>query len=220
MEIDKKIKTIFAGTPNISTPLLKRLFDDERFDVKLVITQVDKPAGRKMELMPPPVKSVAEKLAIPIFQPENINTPESIEKISRFAPDIIIVMAYGQILSKEILDIPQFGCLNIHASILPKYRGASPVQSALLGQETETGICLMRMEQKMDTGPVYEEFRTSIEPNDNSITLSEKLAYLASHNIPDAIFKVTQGKLSPTPQNESGATYCQRILKTEGLINW
>jgi methionyl-tRNA formyltransferase len=215
-----KIKTIFIGTAEIGVPLLKSISNDNRFDVNLVITQIDKTAGRKMELTPSPIKKAAKRLMLTIFQPENINKTESIEKIERFSPELIIVFAYGQILSKRILDIPKYGCLNVHASILPKYRGASPIQSTLLGQENESGISLMKMEEKMDTGPIYKAFPISIEENDNSISLTEKLAHLASENIPDEIINIIENNLNPVPQKESNASYCQKILKTEGLIDW
>lgn len=216
----EKIKIIFAGTADVATPLLRKLFKDENFELMLVITQVDKPAGRKMELTSSPIKVVANELDIPLFQPENINDSSSIKRISSLKPDIIVVMAYGQIVSKEILDIPTFNCLNVHASILPKYRGASPIQSAILNQEIETGVCLMKMEEKMDTGPVYKEFRTTIESDDNLISLTEKLAHITARNIPNAIVESIENKIEPVKQNEENATYCNKISKSDGLVNW
>lgn len=215
-----KIKIIYAGTPEIATPLLRSLKEDERFEVSLVITQIDRPAGRKMELAPSPVKKEAEKLEIPIFQPNNINNPESVEKIKAENPDAMIVMAYGQILSSDVLNIPKQGCLNIHASLLPKYRGASPIQSAILNQEKETGISIMKMVEKMDAGPVFGKLSTPIEKDDNAITLAAKLTHLATHQSRDIIYSASTGEISPEEQDEGSATYCVKIKKEDGNINW
>lgn len=215
-----KIKIIFTGTAEIATPLLRSLAKDERFEVSLVITQADRPAGRKMELTPSPVKKTAEKLRIPIFQPDNINSPESIEKIKNENADVIIVMAYGQILNTEILNAAKQGCINIHASLLPKYRGASPVQSAILNKEKETGISIMKMAEKMDAGPVFIKISTPIERDDNAITLTEKLAHLAAHQSRDTIYSASIGEINPENQDEKSATYCTKVKKEDGNINW
>ena len=218
--MNKKIKIIFAGTASIATPLLRSLSEDDRFDICLVITQIDKPAGRKMELSHSPVKKEALDLSLNIFQPENINSAESIEKIVSEKPDAIIVMAYGQILSPKVLAIPSQGCLNIHASLLPKYRGASPIQSALLNGDKETGISLMKMAEHMDSGAVYEEFVTAINDSENSIELSAKLGQLTAQKIPDAVFDAVSGKIKPAGQDEKMVTYAVKISKNDGNINW
>jgi methionyl-tRNA formyltransferase len=215
-----KIKLIYAGTAEIATPLLRSLKRDERFEISLVITQIDRPAGRKMEFTPSPVKKEAEKLEIPIFQPDNINDPESIKKIKAENPDVMIVMAYGQILNTDVLNIPKQGCLNIHASLLPKYRGASPIQSALLNQEKETGISIMKMVEKMDAGPVFAKLPAPIEKDDNAIILAEKLAHLAAHQSRDILYSALTEKLKPEEQDEKSATYCIKIKKEDGNINW
>jgi len=215
-----KIKIIFTGTPEIAVPLLKSLSDDERFEVSLVITQADRPAGRKMELTPSPVKKMAEKLSIPIFQPDNINSPESIERIRQENSDAVIVMAYGQILSADVLSAPKQGCINVHASLLPKYRGASPVQSALLNHEKETGISIMKMTEKMDAGPVFARLSTPIEEDDNAIILTEKLAHLAAHQSRDTLYSAINEELEPEAQDQKSATYCTKIKKEDGNINW
>ena len=218
--MDKKIKIIFAGTAEIATPLLHSLKKDERFEVSLVITQKDRPAGRKMELTPSPAKKTAEELGIPVFQPDDINTPESINKIKSENPDSMIVMAYGQILRSDVLNIPKQGCINIHASLLPKYRGASPIQSALLNQEKETGISIMKMAERMDAGPVFAKLPTAIGENDNAITLTEKLAHLSAHQSRDTIYSASTGEINPEKQDEKSATYCTKIKKEDGNINW
>lgn len=219
-DMNEKIKTIFIGTSKIGVPLLKSLNNNDNFDVQLVITQVDRPARRKMELLPPPIKIESTKLSLDIFQPESINDENSIKKIKNINPDVIILFAYGQILKKQILEIPKYGCLNVHGSILPKYRGASPVHAAILGMETKTGICLMKMEEEMDSGPVYKSFTYQIKNNENSLDITNKLADLASKKIPNAIIDVINNKVLPTEQKHSLATYCKKIYKLDGLINW
>ena len=215
-----KISLIFIGTGNIGVPLLEALAEDERFDVKLVITQVDKPAGRKMELTPSPIKQKADELGIEIAQPDKINEVENVKKCEKIKPDMIVLYAYGQILSKELLDIPKFGSINVHASLLPKYRGASPVQQSLLSQDEKTGISIMKMEEKMDSGPVYKQFEIPISDDDDAITLTERLANLSAHETPDLLYAIIQGDLSPTPQDDSQASYCEKIKKSDGKINW
>ena len=215
-----KISLIFIGTGNIGAPLLEALVQDERFDVKLVITQVDKPVGRKLELTPSPIKVKSEELGVESFQPEDINSPDSLKQIKNVAPDMIVLYAYGQILSKELLDIPKLGCINVHASLLPKYRGASPVQQSLLSQDEKTGISIMKMEEKMDSGPVYKQFELPISDDDNALTLTDRLANLSAHETPDLLYTIAQGGLSPTPQDDSQASYCEKIKKSDGQINW
>ena len=207
------------GTAGISAPLLKILSEDNRFDIKLVVTQKDRPAGRKMQLIAPPVKVIAEELSLPVFQPENINTEENINELKKYQPDLILVMAYGQILKEEILNIPK-ECLNVHASLLPKYRGASPIQSSILDQENETGISLMKMVKKMDAGDVFIQFKINIDSKDNNQTLTEKLEKLTSDNVPDALIKIFDGSLSSKKQDESLITYVSKINKSDGNINW
>jgi methionyl-tRNA formyltransferase len=216
----EKIKIVFVGTGDIGGELLKSLHRDDRFDVLTVITNRDKPAGRKMELQPSPIKVIAEKLELPIFQPEDINEQKTIDLLRGLYADFIVLMAYGQILSKDILEIATRGCLNVHASLLPKYRGASPVQNAILNQDKETGVCLMKMEKTMDTGAVYECFTTKIYDSDNQQTLTEKLAELAAKTIPGALVRVYDGRLEAKEQNEERAIYVKKITKERGAIDW
>lgn len=216
----KKIKIIFIGTADIGTPLLKVLASDERFDVKLVITQTDKPAGRKMELQASPIKLKAVDLGLEVFQPDNINTKESIERIKKVKPDMIVLMAYGQILKKELLDIPEFGCINVHASILPKHRGASPIQQSLLHGDTETGISIMIMVEKMDAGPVYFISKFPIADEDNAVTLLGKLSDLTAKRTPEVLSEIVEDGLKPINQDNEKATYCQKIHKSDGNIDW
>ena len=218
--MNKKTKIIFTGTSEIATPLLQSLSKDERFEVSLVITQTDRPAGRKMTPSASPVKKMAEKLGIPIFQPDDINSPESTEKIKKENSEIMVVMAYGQILSANVLNATKQGCINIHASLLPRYRGASPIQSALLNREKETGISIMKMSEKMDAGPIFGKITTRIEEDDNAIILAEKLAHLAAHQSRDILYSAATGEIKPEKQDEKSATYCTKIKKEDGNIKW
>lgn len=215
-----KLSIVFIGTGAIGGSLLENLAENENFVVKMVITQVDKPAGRKMKLTPSPIKLVADELGIPVFQPESINSEESLEKIRALAPDMIVLMAYGQILKKELLNIPKYGCINVHASLLPKHRGASPIQQSLLERDEIAGISIMQMVEKMDAGPVFKRFELSISPSDNAISLSERLANLTGHKAPDVLTMIAEHGLEAIPQNEDKATYCTKIKKSDGQIDW
>ena len=216
----EKIKIIFIGTSEIGAPLLKALPDDNRFSVGLVITQTDKPAGRKMELQASPIKLKAVDLGINVYQPDDINSKESIERIKKLMPDMIVLMAYGQILKPDILEIPQYGCINVHASILPKHRGASPIQQSLLHGDMETGISIMKMVEKMDAGPVYVVSKIQITDEDNAITLLKKLADLTAKRTPEILSEIVFDGLKPVHQDHEKATYCQKIHKSDGNIDW
>ncbi len=215
-----KIKIVFIGTADIGAPLLQTLSLDKRFEVKLVVTQIDKPAGRKMELKASPIKLKAEELGLTVFQPENINFEDSIKQIKKAGADMIVLMAYGQILKSGILDMPEYGCINVHASLLPKHRGASPVQQSLLHQDSETGISIMRMVKKMDTGPVYAESKMPISNDDNAISLLDKLSKLTAEKTPDILFEIVEDGLEAHHQDHQHATYCKKIHKTDGAIDW
>ena len=216
----KTIKLIFAGTDGIGSELLRALYEDPHFEVKLVITGPDRPAGRKMELQASPIKKVAGGLGLDVFQPENINSAESLAKLRALQPDFLVVMAYGQILNQEVLDAARQDCLNVHASLLPKYRGASPIQSSLLNGDKETGISLMKMVKDMDAGPVFSRFELPIEESDTGSSLSQKLGHLAAKEVPRAILELTSGKLEAQPQNEDEVSYVKKISKSDGLIDW
>lgn len=213
----KKLKIIFIGTDLVGCELLRKL--SKLFDVMLVVTGQDKPAGRKLELQPSPVKVTAEGLGIDIFQPLNINAEMSVRRLANMNPDMIVVMAYGQILSREVLDIPKIDCLNVHASLLPKYRGASPIQASILNMDRMTGISLMKMVSKMDAGPVYRQFELPITESDTGATLSDKLAKLTAEEVPRALIDI-EGGLDPVEQDDSKVTYCGKISKADGQIDW
>jgi len=213
----EKIKIIFVGTDGVGCELLRKL--TKLFEVMLVVTGQDKPAGRKLELHPSAVKVSAEELNLEVFQPLDINSELSVRRLANLNPDMILVMAYGQILSREVLDIPKIACLNVHASLLPKYRGASPIQAAILNLDRKTGVSLMKMVSKMDAGPVYKQFELNVAGNDTGQTLTDKLAKLSAEEVPKALVEI-EGGLQPIEQEEAKVTYCGKISKADGQIDW
>jgi len=215
-----KIPILFIGTADIGAPLLRALAADSRFEVKLVVSQPDKPAGRKLELQPTPIKAEALKLGLPVFQPEKINKPEALEELRKHKPEMIVLMAYGKILKKELLDLPPMGCINVHASLLPRHRGASPIQNCLLTGDTKTGISIMRMGEGLDDGPVFKTFEIPILAEDNAETVWEKLAQLTAEKTADTLVSIAEGKLVAKPQDDSKATTCTLIDKANGEIHW
>ena len=210
----KKIKTIFIGTPDFGIPALRALIKDEVFDVVAVITQPDKKTGRKQILTPPPIKLEAQKYKIPIYQPEKISR-HPIANI-----DLIVVAAYAQILPENILSTPKYGCLNIHGSLLPKYRGASCIQAAIMAGDKETGITIMKMDKGLDTGPILGQKAIPIENTDTAGTLFDKLSLLGAELLLPTLKDYIAGKILPLAQDDTTASYARRLKKEDGLINW
>lgn len=207
------------GTPEFAVWPLASLAENENFKVLTVITQEDKKVGRKQVLTPLPVKVAAEKYGIPVLQPPSIkNNQEILDLLTKLTPDFIVVVAYGQILPQEMLDIPRYGSINIHGSLLPKYRGASPIEEAILRGETETGLTFIKMTKKMDAGPVMHMQRAPINPIDTAATLREKLSILAGQLVPAVLQDIVDDIAHPIEQNNSKATYCHKISKEDGLI--
>ncbi len=216
----KDLRVVFMGTPEFAVPSLKRLVE-EGYNVKLVITQPDKPAGRGRKLTPPPVKVTAEKLGIPVYQPEKIKENEELRKILEdLNPDLIVVAAYGKILPDWLINLPRFGTINVHASLLPKYRGASPIQWALLNGEKETGVTIMKVIPELDAGDIISQRRVKIEKEDNAQTLHDKLSRIGADLLVETIPLYVSGELKPVPQNSEEATYCPQIKKEMGEIDW
>lgn len=213
------IKTVFMGTPDFSKTIAQALVDNG-FDVVGVVTQPDKKSGRGNKVHFSPVKIWAEENGIPVYQPERARNPEFIETIRQISPELIITAAIGQIIPKEILDMPKYGCVNIHASILPKYRGASPIQQALFDAEKTTGITVMYMSENIDDGDIILTREIPILPDDNTGTLFEKLAQTGAEAISDYAELIKNGKPTATPQNHALATYCKKIDKEQGNIDW
>ena len=208
------------GTPDFAVPSLKKLID-EGYDVKLVVTQPDRPAGRGKKLTSPPVKVVAEKSGIPVYQPERIKENKELKReLLNIEPDLIVVAAYGKILPEWLLNLPKYGTINVHASLLPKYRGASPIQWALLNGEEETGVTIMKVIPKLDAGDIISQRRVKIEKEDNAQTLHDKLAKAGAELLVETIPRYISGEIKPVPQNEEEATYCPQIKKEMGKIDW
>jgi len=218
--VKKKLKVVFMGTPDFAVPSLKALHE-AGYEIPLVITQPDKPAGRGKKITPPPVKVLAESLEIPVYQPEKVKgNEELIEKLKEISPDLIVVAAYGKILPDEILNLPKFRCINVHASLLPEYRGASPIQSALLDGKEKTGVTIMLISPELDAGDIISQREVPIEKSDNAQTLHDKLAKVGAELLVETIPLYVSGELKPVPQDSSKATYCKPITKEMGRIDW
>ena len=211
---------VFMGTPDFAVPSLEALAADSRFTVKAVYTQPDKPVGRKRVLTPPDVKVCAEKLGLEVRQPESMRSPEVAQEISDLAPDVIVVIAYGKILPKEILDIPRLCCVNIHGSLLPKLRGAAPIQRAVIEGEEITGITSMRMDVGLDTGDMIETLETKICPDETAGELFDRLAQAAPDLLVKTLISLESGTAKFTKQDDSASTYAKPLSKEEAQIDW
>ncbi|HEX3856061.1 MAG TPA: methionyl-tRNA formyltransferase [Verrucomicrobiae bacterium] len=211
---------VFMGTAELSCASLEKLASGSQFQIAAVVTQPDKPKGREMKLQFSPVKILAEKLRLPILQPVKARDEKFISQLRELKSDLIVVVAYGQILPQSILDLPKFGCLNVHTSLLPKFRGASPIQSAILNGETETGVTIMKMDAGLDTGGIISQTRTPILPEDNSQTLHDRLAQIGAELLVETIPDYVSGKILPKPQPAEGASYAAKIKKEDGKIDW
>lgn len=211
-------KIIFMGTSRFAAEILDSLLKKD-YAIAALFTQPDKKIGRKQELVSSPVKLVGLEKNIPVFQPDKLST-EEIAIMKNFHPDVIIVAAYGKILPETVLAIPKFGCLNVHASLLPNYRGASPIQNALLNGEQKTGNTLMLMDQGLDTGAILAQNEIAIETDDTAESLTEKLARSGAELLLQALPEYLGGKITPRPQADSAATVCRLIKRADGLIDW
>ena len=211
------MRLIFAGTPEFARAALAALIGAGH-ELALVLTQPDRPSGRGMKLTPSPVKQEAEKHGIPVYQPASLKDPASHQTIREAAAEAMVVAAYGLILPQAVLDIPPRGCLNIHASLLPRWRGAAPIQRAIEAGDRETGIAIMQMEAGLDTGPVLLEKRLPILDADTGASLHDKLAALGAAAIVEAISRLDE--LRPTPQPQQGVTYAAKLAKEEARLDW
>jgi methionyl-tRNA formyltransferase len=212
-------KIVFMGTSDFAVPILKAL----RFSsdlIALVVTQPDRPAGRGLALKPSPVKMEALKLGLSVFQPEKIKEPEAVENIKQLNPDLLIVVAYGQILPKSVLEIPKIACLNIHGSLLPKYRGAAPIHYAVMAGETETGVTIIYMNEKMDEGDILLSEKTSVAPDETTGHLHDRLAELGAKSLLKSIELLAQGKAGRVAQEASRATYAPSLKREQCKIYW
>jgi methionyl-tRNA formyltransferase len=208
------------GTADLACPSLEALAGDTAFHVRAAVTQPDKPKGRDLKLQPTPVKKIALQHNLPVHQPERARAPEFVAQLRELAPDLIVAVAYGQILPQAILDIPRFGCINVHTSLLPKYRGAAPIQWAILNGDSETGVTIMKMDAGLDTGPILSEVRTPIADTDNAQTLHDRLAKLGADLLVRTIPEYVAGRITPHPQPSEGASHARKITKDDGRIDW
>lgn len=213
-------RIIFMGTAELSCASLARLTADARFQVVSVVTQPDKPRGRDLKLAPSPVKTLAEKLNLPVLQPLKARDESFLAQLRDLRPELIVVVAYGQILPPALLALPPHGCVNVHTSLLPRYRGAAPIQWAIADGLDETGVTLMQMDAGLDTGPILAARRTPIRPTDDSQTLHDRLAQLGAELLVETIPDYVAGKITPQPQPTAGATYAAKIKKEDGQIDW
>lgn len=214
-----ELKTVFMGTPDFAVGTLQGLID-AGVDLVGVYTQPDRPKGRGKKLAPPPVKQLAQEYNIPVFQPQKLRAPEAVAELQELAPDLIIVVAYGQILPQSVLDIPRFSCINVHASLLPKYRGAAPINKAIIDGETVTGITTMLMDAGLDTGDMLVKKSLEIGPDETAGELHDRLAVLGRQTMEETLQQVLNGSLDPQKQNDEESTYAPMMKKEDGLIDW
>ena len=214
------MKIVFMGTPDFAVPSLEALAADDRFTVSAVYTQPDKPVGRKRVLTPPDVKVCAQKLGLEVRQPDSLKTEDAERELRDLAPDVIVVIAYGKILPKAILDIPRYGCVNIHGSLLPRLRGAAPIQRAVIDGEGRTGVTAMKMDVGLDTGDMIAAVKTDILPDETAGELFDRLAAMSPKLLIDTLLSIENGTAEFTKQDDSLSTYAKPLNKDEALIDW
>ncbi len=213
------MRIAFAGTPEFALPALRALAAS-RHDIVGVLTQPDRPRGRGRLVTPSPIKQAAEEYGLPVSQPASFATPEGRAELRKWRPDLLVVVAYGSILPPSVLALPRLGCLNIHASLLPRWRGAAPIQRAILAGDVETGVTIMQMDAGLDTGPVLLQRRVPIDRAMTSGALHDRLAALGAEALIEALREIEAGTSRPRPQPAEGVTYAPKISKTEALIDW
>ena len=211
-------KVVFMGTPAFAVPTLKALA--ERYTVVGVVTQPDRPAGRGKQMAEALVKQFARQAGLPVIQPQRLREPEAMAQLAAWSPDLIVVAAFGQILKPAVLDLPSHGCLNVHASLLPRHRGAAPIPAAILVGDPETGVTIMRMDAGLDTGPTLARRAGPIRPDDTTQALAERLAQLGAALLIEVLPDYLAGKLAPDPQDDSRATYAPQLKKEDGHLDF
>ena len=214
-----RLRIIFAGTPDFSVPPLKRLLNGPH-EVISVYTQPDRPAGRGRRMTPSPVKEAALTAAVPVYQPLNFKAEADLSALEKLHADLMVVVAYGLILPERVLQAPRLGCVNIHASILPRWRGAAPIQRAILAGDKETGVTIMQMEKGLDTGPMYHVARLPIAPDDTGGSLHDKLSELGADALEHILPDIASGAASPQPQDDTAANYAKKLSKSEAKVDW
>jgi len=210
---------VFMGTPAFAVPSLEMLIE-EGYNVVAVVTQPDRPQGRKKVLTPTPVKEAALRHGIPVLQPQRLRNPEAVAELAEYKPDLIVTAAYGQILPKSVLDMPPLGCLNVHGSLLPAYRGGAPIQRSIINGEKVTGITLMYMAEGLDTGDMIARVEVPIEDDDTAGTMFDKLSLAGARLLKEQLPTLVQGKVAAEPQDESKATYAPNLTREDERIDW
>ena len=213
------MRLIFLGTPDFAVPTLERMLD-AGFEVPLVVTQADRPKGRGQSLAAPPVKQAAQRLGLPVYQPERIRRPEAIARLSAIAADGMVVVGYGQIIPQAVIDLAPRGIINVHASLLPKYRGAAPIQWAIVNGDIRTGVTTMRIDAGLDTGDMLLRAETPIGPEENAVDLGKRLALLGADILVETMRGLGAGVLTPQKQDHAQATLAPILKKEDGLIDW
>jgi methionyl-tRNA formyltransferase len=214
------MKVVFCGTPQFAVPTLRHLLTQPEFEIAAVVTQPDRPSGRGMQVSFSPVKQAALAAAVPVHQPEKIRSPGSQDILQSIAPDVIVIIAYGQIIPARLLPIPKFGWINLHASLLPKYRGAAPINWAIVHGETKSGLTTMRIDAGMDTGDMLLQTEMAIGPRETTPELAARLAEAGAPLMVDTLKSLAAGTLAPRPQDHAEATYAPLLKKEDGRIDW
>lgn len=214
----KEKRIVFMGSPEYAVPVLKML--DDQYQIVGVITQPDQPVGRGRKIKSPPIKTAADELSLKVMQPQSIRDDEFFQTLSNISPDVIVVAAYGKILPKRILEFLEFGCVNVHASLLPRWRGASPIQNAILQGDKKSGVTIMLMDEGVDTGPILTKDEVAIDDSDTAESLSKKLAFCGAELLKETLPDYFLGKLNAQDQNESDATYTKMIKKKDALLDF
>lgn len=213
------LRIVYAGTPEFAVPALLSIVNSQH-QLVAILTQPDRQSGRGRKVTESAVKKAIKSINVEIMQPENVNSNDIIARLEELAPDLIIVAAFGQLFKAEVLHIPRYGCINIHASLLPRWRGASPIQHAILAGDAKSGVSIMQMTKAMDAGDIWLQADCQIAPDETAQSLHSKLADLGGKVILEAISRVTGGQHAPGPQDEHKVTYCSKLRKTDGLIDW
>ncbi len=213
------MKIIFAGTPEFAVPCLRMLLDSAH-EICAVYTQPDRPAGRGRKLQPSPVKELALAAGVPVFQPLTMKTSEDVQQISAFNADLMVVVAYGMILTQAVLDLPKLGCINVHASLLPRWRGAAPIQRSLMAGDQKTGVTIMQIVRKLDAGDMLHKEECVIEASDTASDLHDKLATLGAIGLSKVLAQIEAGTVHPEPQDDALVTYAEKLEKSEAVIDW
>lgn len=214
------LKVVFLGSGPIAIPILRALAASPEIDLQAVISQVDRPAGRKRILTPTPLAAAALELGLDVIRTPDINTPEFTGMLQDMQPDMLCVVSFGQILKSTVLSVPKICCVNVHASLLPRYRGASPIVQAIINQDQQTGVCFMQMERGLDSGPVYRTLTMDLDGSEYADSLEMALGELAADHAVETLYSIADGTLPPVPQNPAGVTVCRKISKRDGYVDW